>query len=407
MISSENNVKIHEVIISLTALALFGVLFTVTELFKSPFIVFAVIIFVLYPFRHSKLILTILYLSILIFSLWILNSISQVLIPFIAAFLISYALNPLVEKLTKRGLSRAIASLLLLLTFVIIIALLIIFLAPQIVAQFTELLKVLPGAINNLGSWLQDTLLPRLAAMGIPTQDIQTRILGALPSKLEQILDTLLSSLSSIFNGLSIVLTQLVNLILIPFLTFYILKDYDSLKDTVKTMLPRKNKERLIEYYHKIDDLTGSFIRGSMIAAVIHGVGIFIVLTILGIKYSIFLAALGVLLNLIPYFGLLIEILLSIIAALFSGNPGLQIPLLAALYLLQNLAETSYIVPKIVGDRIGLHPALLILSLLVFSYFFGFVGLLIALPVTSIILMFFKEWLKRRGESEEATAGDE
>ena len=400
MISSENNVKVHEVIISLTALALFGVLFTVTELFKSPFIVFAVIIFVLYPFRHSKLIMTILYLSILIFALWILNSIAQVLIPFIAAFLISYALNPLVEKLSKKGISRTVSSLLIILSFVIVITLLIIFLAPQIVAQFAELLKVLPGAVNNLGGWLQDTLLPKLSAMGIPTQDIQNKVLGALPSKLEEILNKLLSSLSAIFMVLSIVLTQLVNLILIPFLTFYILKDYDSLKETVKTMLPRKNKERFLEYYHKIDDLTGSFIRGSIIAAVIHGVGIFIVLTILGIKYSIFLASLGILLNLIPYFGLLVEILLSIIAALFSGNPGLQIPLLGALYLLQNLAETSYIVPKIVGQRIGLHPALLILSLLVFSYFFGFIGLLIALPVTSIILMFFKEWLKRREESE-------
>lgn len=400
MISSENNLRIHEVIISLTALVLFGVLFTVTELFKSPFIVFAVIIFVLYPFRHSKLIMTILYLSILIFALWILSSISQVLIPFIAAFLISYALNPLVEKLSRKGMSRTVSSLLIILSFVIVITLLIIFLAPQIVVQFSELLKVLPGAVNNLGGWLQDTLLPKLEAMGIPTQDLQNKILGALPSKLEEILNKLLSSLSAIFTGLSIVLTQLVNLILIPFLTFYILKDYDSLKETVKTMLPRKNKERLIEYYHKIDDLTGSFIRGSIIAAIIHGVLIFIILTILGIKYSIFLAAIGVLLNLIPYFGLLVEILLSIIAALFSGNPGLQIPLLAALYLLQNLAETSYIVPKIVGQRIGLHPALLILSLLVFSYFFGFIGLLIALPVSSILLMFFKEWLKRREDYE-------
>jgi predicted PurR-regulated permease PerM len=97
---------------------------------------------------------------------------------------------------------------------------------------------------------------------------------------------------------------------------------------------------------------------------------------------------------------LLIEITLSVIAAVFSGNPGLQVPLLIALYLLQNLLETSYLVPKIVGERIGLHPALLILSLLVFSYFFGFIGLLIALPVTSIILMFFKEWLAKRDAHE-------
>jgi predicted PurR-regulated permease PerM len=396
MTNSKSNIKSHEIVISLTALVLFGVLFTVTELFKSPFIVFAVIIFVLYPFRHSKLIKTILYLSIFIFALWILTSISQVLVPFIVAFLISYALNPLVEKLSRKGMSRTVSALLIILSFLIVITLLIIFLAPQIVIQFSELIKVLPGAVNSLGIWLQDTLLPKLSAMGIPTQDIQNKVLAALPAKLEQVLNSLLSSLSAIFNGLTIILTQLVNLIMIPILTFYILKDFDNLKALVKTMLPKNNRKRISEYYHKVDDLTGSFIRGSIIAAIVHGIGIFIILTIVGIKYSIFLAALGVLLNLIPYFGLLVEISLSIIAALFSGNPGLQIPLLIGLYLLQNLAETSYLVPKIVGKRIGLHPALLILSLLVFSYFFGFIGLLIALPVSSIILMFFKEWLAHR-----------
>lgn len=392
----DTNIRTHEVVISLTALVLFGVLFTVTELFKSPFIVFAVILFVLYPFKTSKLIKTILYLSIFIFTLWILNSIGQILTPFIAAFIISYALNPLVEKLSVKGMSRTVSALLIILLFVIIFTLLIIFLAPLIVGQFSELLVVLPGAVKDLGNWLQDILLPKLTAMGIPTQDIQTKVLGALPSKLEQILNTLLSSLSTIFSGLSIILTQLVNIILIPFLTFYILKDYDNLKSLVKSMLPKKRRNHAVEIYHKIDALSGSFIRGSIIAAIIHGIIIFIILTILGIKYAIFLAALGTLLNLIPYFGLLIEIVLSILAALFSGNPGMQIPALLAAYLLQNLMETSYLVPRIVGKRIGLHPAILILSLLVFSYFFGFIGLLIALPVTSIILMFFKEWLAKR-----------
>jgi predicted PurR-regulated permease PerM len=93
---------------------------------------------------------------------------------------------------------------------------------------------------------------------------------------------------------------------------------------------------------------------------------------------------------------LLVSITIKVIVALFSGDPGLQIPLVILLYLLQNLLETSYIIPKIIGERIGLHPALLILSLLVFSYFFGFVGLLIALPAVSIVIMFVKEWLEKR-----------
>jgi len=398
--TSESNIKAHEVVISLTSLALFGVLFTVTELFKSPFIVFGVIIIALYPFRKSRLIKTILSLSILIFSLWILRSISQVLIPFAAAFIISYALDPLVEKLYSKGISRTVSSLLIILAFIIVIVLLIIFLAPLVVSQFSELIVIMPKAVNDMGNWIQQVLLPKLSSMGIPTQDIQDKVLGALPSKLEQVLTTLMSSLSSIFGTLSIVLTQLVNIVLIPFLTFYILKDYNNLKDIVKSVLPKASRQKTVGYYHKIDDLMGSFVRGSLISATIHGIGIFIFLTILGVKYAIFLGALGVLLNLIPYFGLLIEITLASIVSLFSGNPAFQIPAVILLFLGQNLLETSYLVPRIVGTKLGLHPAILILSLLVFSYFFGFIGLLIALPVTSIILMFFKEWLARKEEAE-------
>jgi hypothetical protein len=95
-------------------------------------------------------------------------------------------------------------------------------------------------------------------------------------------------------------------------------------------------------------------------------------------------------LNIIPYFGLLVEITLAVIVSLFSGDPGFQVPLVIVIYLAQNLLETSFIIPKIVGNRIGLHPALLILSLFVFSYFFGFIGMLIALPTMSIIIMFFR-----------------
>jgi len=82
--------------------------------------------------------------------------------------------------------------------------------------------------------------------------------------------------------------------------------------------------------------------------------------------------------------------------ALFSGDPGVQVPLTILTYIGLNILETSFLAPKIIGGKIGLHPALLILSLLVFSYFFGFVGLLIALPVMSIIILFVKEWLEKR-----------
>ncbi len=391
-----NTYKIHEIVISVTAFALFGVLFTVTELFHNPFIVFGVILFVLFPFRKSKLIRIIISLSSIIFSLWFLHSISTLLAPFVVALVISYALNPLVEKMTRGKITRTIASAIILLAFLLISALAVILLAPPIAAQFSELIKSLPLALNDLQSWINIVLIPKLNTFGIPTTDIQTKLSQELPAKLENLLNTLLSGLSGLFVGLSVVLTQVVNIILIPFLTFYILKDFDNLKNLIKDIFPKHSREKVSEYYQKIDDLLGSFIRGQLIVSVIHGIIVYIFLSMLGVKFAIFLGSLGILLNIIPYFGLLVEITLAVIVSLFSGDPGFQIPLVVLIYLALNLLETSFIIPKIVGNRIGLHPVLLILSLFVFSYFFGIIGMLIALPTMSIILLFFREWLYSR-----------
>lgn len=396
--TNTNTYKIHEIVISLAALALFGVLFSVTELFHNPFIVFGVILFVLIPFRKSRLIKIIISLSSLIFALWFLHSISNLLAPFVVALVISYVLNPLVEKMTRGKITRTLASAIILVAFLLISALAIILLAPPIAAQFAELIKSLPGALNDLQSWINFVLIPKLNSLGIPTADIQTKLSKELPEKLENLLNTLLSGLSGLFAGLSVILTQVVNLILIPFLTFYIMKDFDNLKILIKDLFPKKSRDKATEYYQKIDDLLGSFIRGQLIVSIIHGISVYIFLSILGVKFAVFLGAIGIVLNIIPYFGLLVEITLAVIVSLFSGDPGFQIPLVILLYLAQNLLETSFIIPKIVGNRIGLHPALLILSLFVFSYFFGFIGMLIALPAMSIIIMFFREWLHSREE---------
>ncbi|MGH2574845.1 MAG: AI-2E family transporter [Ignavibacteria bacterium] len=392
----EYTIRTHEVIISITALVLFGVLFTATELFKSPFIVFAVILLVLYPFKKSKLIRIIIALSVIIFLLWFLLSISQLLMPFIIAFILSYILNPLVEKLNRKNIPRGIASILIILSLIAVIVLAIIFIMPAIVNQFTDFIKTLPTALIDIQSWITSVLIPWLASIGIPTQDLQNKIVNELPGRLEQIFNAVLGGLSGIFSGLTIILSQIINLILIPFLTFYLLKDFNNIKSLVKKLLPSDNKEKIILYARKIDELMGRYLRGALTVALINGVLVYILLSLIGVKYSIFLGAIAGLLDLIPYFGLLISLIFGTSVAIFSGDPSVQVPLTILAFIGLNILETSYLAPRIIGGKIGLHPALLILSLLVFSYFFGFVGLLIALPTVSIIVMFVNEWLDKK-----------
>lgn len=398
MNTEENKYNFNEILIAAAGIIAVAVFLYVTELFHDAFIMLALIFILLLPFRKNKVVNRLILLSVLIFVIWFLNSLSGVLTPLIFALIFSYALNPLVEKLIQKGLSRTIASLLILLSFFIIVAVLIITLSPIIIQQFSDLIKSLPSAVNGVSEWIQSSVIPWLKSLGISETVLDEKLKQELPSRLEQILSNLLNGISSIVSGVGVILTQLVNLILIPFLTFYLLKDYDKLKEIVKKIIPANSKKTVLEYYHKIDRILSSYIRGAIFSAIIHGVGVFIFLSILGVKYAIFLGAISALLNLIPYFGLLVAITLASITALFSGNPGMQVPLVIIIYLLQNLLETSYIVPKVVGKQIGLHPAVLIISLFVFAYFFGFLGMLIALPVTGILIMLFEDWLEKRKE---------
>lgn len=396
----EQSVRTYEVIISITALVLFGVLFTVTELFKSPFIVLGVILFILLPFNRSRLIRVLLWLSLIIFTLWFLHSLSQILIPFIIAFLISYILNPLVDKLTTKKIPRTLSCLLILIGFIAIIVLAAIFIVPVIILQFTEFINTLPMTFKGVQGWFQVVLIPWLSTIGIPTQDLQNKIVNELPGRFNQIFYAFVGSLSGIFTGLSIILSQIINIIIIPFITFYILKDFEKIKSGAKKLFPVNAREKYVKYYHQIDELLGRYLRGALIVAFINGTLVAIILSIIGIRYSILLGALSGLLDLIPYFGLLISLVLSTLVALFSGNPLIQAPLTILTYIALNILETSFLAPRIIGKKIGLHPAVLILSLLVFSYFFGFLGLLIALPTVSIILMFAKEWYVKRESGE-------
>jgi predicted PurR-regulated permease PerM len=392
----ENTTRSYEIVISITAVALFGVIFAVTDLFKSPFIVFAVIVFVLYPFRKSKLIKIILSVSGVVFVLWFLHSISQLLIPFIIAFLIAYILDPLVDRLERKNIPRWAGALIIILGFIAIIVTALIFIMPVIIGQFTDMIKSMPELFGNLQVWINTALIPFLQSTGIPTQDIQAKLAAELPARLEQIFGALLGGLGGIFSGLSIVLSQLINLILIPFLIFYILKDFNDIIALGKRLIPADSRETVSGYFVKVDDLLGRYFRGAVTVALINGILVIIFLSLIGVRYSIFLGAFSGLLDLIPYFGLLISLVLGVAVALFSGEPGVQVPLTILTYIGLNILETSFLAPKIIGGKIGLHPALLILSLLVFSYFFGFIGLLIALPVMSIIILFVKEWLEKR-----------
>lgn len=372
--------------------------FTVQSII-SPIVVFIILVLTLLPFRDVKFLNVIFWISIFLFIIWIFNELGNILAPFIIAYLIAYLLDPLIDRLQKKNLSRGLSIATIFSTAIVLIGLIIIFIVPPFFEQITKLVASVPDFTKNFQYWIENDLLATLEKIGFPRENIETYIFSNISSKMESILTSIFEGFINIFGSIGTVLSQIVNIIIIPILTFYILKDFGFINSNIKRLFKKKSQLIIENYATKVDKIVGSYIRGASIVCLINGIVITTLLTLVGVKYSFVLGILSAVFCFIPYFGVLISFAIGFIVALFSELSTLSLILIPIIYFGENLLETSVFYPKIIGARIGMHPVMLILSLFVFSYFFGLVGMLIAVPVTSIVLMIMKENLEK-GEQD-------
>ncbi len=371
--------------------------FTVQSII-SPIVVFIILTLTLFPFRDIKFLNVIFLISIFLFIIWIFNELGNILAPFIIAYLISYLLDPLIDKLEKRKLSRGMSIAIIFSMAIVLIGLIITFIVPPFFEQITKLLTAVPDFAKNFQYWIENNLLVFLEKIGLPRANIETFIISNISGKIESILTSIFEGFLNIFGSIGTVLSQVVNVIIIPILTFYILKDFDVINDVTKRLFKQKNQLTVEYYAMKVDKIVGSYLRGASIVCLINGIVVTTMLTLVGVKYSFVLGILSAVFCFIPYFGVLISFAIGFIVALFSELSTLSLILIPVIYFGENLLESSILYPKIIGTQIGMHPAMLILSLFVFSYFFGLVGMLIAVPVTSIIIMIVREHLEKRSQ---------
>ncbi|MGH2567907.1 MAG: AI-2E family transporter, partial [Bacteroidota bacterium] len=352
------------------------------------------ILFLLYPLRQYVLAKTLMWLSILLFSLWFFHSISSILAPFIVSIVLAYILNPIVDKCEAWGIARWITSLVLIIVALTLITLLVFFLLPIALTQFEGVLNALAqlGSEFNSMIWSSKTM-SMLERFGISAEELRTTLKGQFAPKLEDILRSMLTGMLTIVSSLSYFVTQIFYVVIVPFLTFYLMWDLPTIAERFRMLFPKQHRPRVDSYLKRADELIGRYLRGALTVAVLQGVAVGVLFSIFEIKNAVVLGMIAGVLDLIPYFGLLITMVLSAVVALFSDPPVTQKLILAVSSVaILHLIEVTFLAPRIVGGKVGLHPLLIILSLLVFSYFLGFVGLLIAIPATALIILLVREW---------------
>ncbi len=386
--------KTSETIVVATAVVLLLFLVYTISQVVSPFLLVGAVLFLLYPLRDRPLIRSVMWLSVLLFGIWFVYTLGGVIAPFVAAFLLAYLLDPLIVRMERLKMARWASALVVLVGFFGLVTVGAIFIMPIAFNQFQAIIERTSSLVNEAVVYLQQgQIFETFAKYGFPAERLRELLTTVLTPRLDALLRSIFEGAFGIFNSLSAIITQIINLIVIPFLTFYFLKDFSSISGHLRNIVPQTQRATVYAYAQKVDHLFGKYLRGALTVALIHGVLASLLLSLFGINYPLVLGMLAGVLSLIPYFGLLTSLALSVLVALFSGEPVmLKVLFVLLTFGILQILEFSVLSPAILGKHIGLHPVLLILSLLVFGFFLGFIGLIIAVPTTAFLVMSVREW---------------
>ncbi len=370
-----------------------------SEIGLNPFVLFGAITFILWPFcRDSYIVRRLFTLVILTFVVWIFKEIIALLVPFIIAFVLAYMLDPVISRLHRRGhIPRSVLAGFVVISVVSAIAALSIIVFPGIFAQLNTITQEINSVVNNVDSFLESNqLYAVMANLGVDEATLRQIIETEVSPVLRDTTQAVFTALLNFFTSLSGLVNQIINIILVPILLFYTLRDFDKIKNLVRTLLMNRN-QRILSDLGRINELLHAYVGGQALAALFVGLLASIIFTLLKIPYGIILGIIAGLLNPVPYIGIFSSIMVGMLALMLTGDDNLWLnsSLITITIVLLHFVDNYFFQPRVVGKRVGLHPLLLIASLFVFGFFFNIIGLLIAVPTTSILVMFFNDWLQR------------
>jgi len=316
--------------------------------------------------------------------IWFMVSIEPVLMPFFVSMILAYLGDPLADRLEARGLSRRLAVSLVFLLLALIIVLTLLLVVPILGRQLGQLIESLPAVLN----WVQQTVVPRIQSL--TGMDLSTDIDQMRQAIVDNWKETgtfaasLLAQASR--SGLALV-AWIGNLALIPVVTFYLLLDWDLLVAKVRGSLPRSWEPATVRLAGECDEVLSAFLRGQLIVMLCLGVIYAVGLTLLGVRFGLLIGLLAGLASIVPYLGVIVGISVAGVVAFFQFGDWLILLGVAAVFGFGQLVESVVLQPKLLGDKIGLHPVAVIFAVLAGGQLFGFTGVLLALPMAAVVMV--------------------
>ncbi|MCT4682704.1 MAG: AI-2E family transporter [Roseicyclus sp.] len=313
--------------------------------------------------------------AVFFFLLWALG---QVILPFLVGGAIAYFLDPVADRLERLGLSRVMSTVVIFVILLAVVILSLLVIIPTLVQQTNDLIQAAPDLFNQLRAWLTDRF-PEVIDETSPIRQSLAAIGETIQARGGELLQQLLSSAAGVVN-------LLVFLVVVPVVAFYMLLDWDRMVARIDELLPRDHAPTIRFLAAEIDRTLASFVRGQGTVCLILGTFYAVALMVVGLQFGLVVGLVAGLLTFIPYVGALVGGALSVGLALFQfwGDWWLIIAV-AAIFQVGQMVEGNILTPKLVGSSVGLHPVWLIFALSAFGTLFGFVGMLVAVPVAAAI----------------------
>ncbi|WP_434680359.1 AI-2E family transporter [Pseudomonas sp. R1-18] len=309
-----------------------------------------------------------------------------ILMPFLVALLLAYMGDPLVDRLEKLGLSRTLSVVAVFGLFTLILMALLLVLVPMLAKQLMRLYELAPQMLD----WLQHTAMPWVQAkFGLSDGFWRfDRVKAAISEHMGQAGDIVGIVLSRATASSLALIGWLTNLVLIPVVCFYLLRDWDLMMGKVRNLLPRQREGQIVKLAGECHEVLGAFIRGQLLVMVGLGVIYAAGLMLIGLELGLLIGVIAGLAAIVPYMGFVIGIGAALVAGLFQFGGDLY-PMLGivAVFMIGQALEGMVLTPLLVGDRIGLHPVAVIFAILAGGELFGFTGILLALPVAAVIMV--------------------
>lgn len=313
---------------------------------------------------------------------------APILTPFLISALLAYMWDPVIDRLETWRINRVVGIVIVYVLLSLILLVVVLVLTPILQDQVGVFVGKLPGYFD----WINNTVFPWL---------FETLSLGSGALELDQVKQQVLAHWQDVgawLGGLGAYITQsgmgllawTINLVLIPVVTFYLLRDWDDIVARIHNLIPRRHQDTAAALARQTDEVLGSFVRGQMVVMLVLGMIYSSGLWLLGLDLALPIGLLAGLVSFVPYLGFIVGLLSAGVAALLQFKTGMPLLWVLAVFGVGQILEATVLTPRLVGERVGLHPVAVIFAIMAGGQLFGFFGILLAIPVAAALMV----WLR-------------